>query len=236
MPPKNRKARKLLKHKAFDWWHKPSDRFSFLLVISTIALAIIAGLQWHTLEKTDETLRATHELSQRPWISISVRPAGGLDVDKNKNVSILFDVILKNSGNSPATSVHVVLAIYPTTKDKRLHENLAFVKCYQPNSDTLMGKIDETLFPGETKSEKISPIIHFDELTEGKDDAVLSPLLISCVSYRAMLTGKEYVTHNFFIIDKIVKREPLWTTLFTAKELPASAEKIHLMSVGSRAD
>ena len=33
----------------------------------TAVLAVVAGLQWYTLEKTDDTLKT----AQRPWISVN---------------------------------------------------------------------------------------------------------------------------------------------------------------------
>jgi hypothetical protein len=79
----------------------PMTLFTAILALATLSLVWVAALQWNTLEKTDETLRA----AQRPWIKYSdIQIASPLTYNENgMNITLRF--FLKNTGTSPAQNV-----------------------------------------------------------------------------------------------------------------------------------
>ena len=63
----------------------------------TVVLAVVAILQWETLEKTDKTLKA----QQRPWVSVKPVIAGPLTfTDEEARVEIAFLLERKTYGHS----------------------------------------------------------------------------------------------------------------------------------------
>ena len=62
--------------------------FTAILALATLSLVWVAALQWNTLEKTDETLRA----AQRPWIKYSdIQIASPLTYNENgMNITLRF--------------------------------------------------------------------------------------------------------------------------------------------------
>jgi hypothetical protein len=106
-------------------WQEWRQRWRDPITLFTLFLVIVGGLQWCTLEQTDETLRValkqtdeTLRLQQRAWltpIGTVYIPPGGLvpppgktvPVAPAKNESINFILNLTNSGREPATDSNV---------------------------------------------------------------------------------------------------------------------------------
>jgi hypothetical protein len=92
-------------------WTRVLGVSTTLLVLATGGLIYIGHLQWTTLEKTDHTLKdtlTTNKATQRAFINVSElkqEPAVRLDGVKYWNVT----PVIKNTGNTPALGVSVVV-------------------------------------------------------------------------------------------------------------------------------
>jgi hypothetical protein len=85
----------------------PMTLFTAILAVATIVLAFVSVLQWLTLEKTDETMRA----AERPFIGIDpneITINSPLTFGTN-GPSFNFDMWLKNTGKS--TAIHVAAIV-----------------------------------------------------------------------------------------------------------------------------
>src|SRR5438874_13232433 len=72
----------------------PDSFLQGLLVLFTLGLVAVSALQWSTLEKTDETLKA----AQRAWIEFAVPTIGDL-VWRGDQLIMQVQFGLKNSGH-----------------------------------------------------------------------------------------------------------------------------------------
>jgi hypothetical protein len=82
---------------------EPIVIFTGMLVVATLFLVGIGWLQWRTLGKTDQTLKA----AQRPWISIGVpQPVSDFQYTDTGAI-VTIEYYLTNSGNSPALNVEM---------------------------------------------------------------------------------------------------------------------------------
>jgi hypothetical protein len=82
------------------FWSKtkdPLNLFTAILAVSTILLTVIAGFQWRTLEKTDQTIKA----QERAFLYVET-----FNTATNGNTLVAAPV-WKNSGSTPATSVQI---------------------------------------------------------------------------------------------------------------------------------
>jgi hypothetical protein len=83
------------------------NMFTGVLALATLALVYVSALQWSTLEKTDETARA----SERAFVFPAQNHVQWLPAVKNKDVVTReFPVVWENSGNSP--TVNLVIETY----------------------------------------------------------------------------------------------------------------------------
>jgi len=88
----------------------PQDRFSRRLANATVWMAIFTAavvgvgfLQFRTLDKTDQTLKA----AQRPWVSVGpVQPVSDFEYT-NSGASLAVAFGLSNYGHSPALNVEM---------------------------------------------------------------------------------------------------------------------------------
>jgi hypothetical protein len=119
--------------------------FTFLLAAGTIALAVIAWLQWHTLEKTDQTLRDTlraNIASLRPIIWLTNDPS----LPYWNNQQIAWDYKFTNYGKSPANRVRVqsfmsLAGAEFVKSDNGLPETIAPVPPEKHDSGTVLSSV-----------------------------------------------------------------------------------------------
>jgi hypothetical protein len=108
-------------------WEKfrdPLNIFTGVLALATLALVYVSALQWRTLEKTDETARA----SERAFVFPAPKKAEWRPAVKNKDVVTReFPVVWENSGNSP--TVNLVIETYchnpvPLSEENPITQNI----------------------------------------------------------------------------------------------------------------
>jgi hypothetical protein len=176
------------KRKSAERWaskaKEPLTLFTALLVLSTIALVVVAVLQWLTLDKTDDTLKA----QQRPWLSVGRPHATNAFPVSAAGGAFVVEFNLKNFGNSPALNVeidgeipmmksHLGILARQEAVCKRLRE--------RPIGNEGNGL---AIFPQETIPKRVSFTIEKGAVEEGIKSLELplptfSPIIIGCARY-----------------------------------------------------
>jgi hypothetical protein len=175
--------------------------------IVTVALAIIGGLQWHTLEKTDRTLRNTLVANNRAWIWAEITVASDLTYEPNGDAKITLAYKLMNGGSAPALNVHVDPKLSP----------MLLGRTGKPPSDALRNlrqecrsaassrveiipygfQFGEAVFPQRSASARATLTVPSAEITEAlarSSDRVWIPQLRFCVTYGFAVDDKLHET------------------------------------------
>lgn len=135
------------------WWHREADPvaritgwlalWTGMLFLATIALVVVATLQWQELRDTDHHIAQQLDImraGQRAWVSVGQIELDGPLILLDGKAQVSIKVPLKNTGNLPALKVISVIHLYPN----RLTE-------FPPdcNKTAHEGGFGYTLFPGE---------------------------------------------------------------------------------------
>ncbi|MGH7409425.1 MAG: hypothetical protein ACREKF_15645 [Candidatus Methylomirabilales bacterium] len=157
-----------------------------MTALATIAMVVVALLQWQTLEKTDTTLRVV----QRPWISIekvtSLDPWPRYEDDK-VGFTLLF--FLKNVGHSPALDIRVDARVIPeepgrpvewTEPQRQVCASVRAALDRREKSDRY------TIVPNEVFPYRLERKIR-------KPTTDYSPVIVGCIVYR---TARDITSHQ----------------------------------------
>jgi hypothetical protein len=119
-------------------WKEWKNRWRDPITLFTLLLVVVGGLQYCTLEKTDDTLK----LQQRAWLA----PIGAnLTKNPEKDGGIAFAVLFTNSGREPATGVKVQIKNSAIDSYDPKFTNMADINV--PKNDTCDGLMPD---PGRT--------------------------------------------------------------------------------------
>ncbi len=190
-------------------------------------------------EKAGEQLKAIQqqtEVSERPWISVSIVPKGQLAFGTD-SASLSFDVTMKNVGKSVALNVDPIGKLFPANF-KEAFTNAEASKwqaenCGQPKPPPIPNPNPHPfvsslyLFPEEQTSAKGSATgtptnyemgtdMSKDEIMKGINPripgqvkAYISPVLVGCVEYRFSFQGEVHHTlFNFRLMRLTKERNP----------------------------
>jgi len=172
-----------------------------VLVLLTGVMALVAYLQWRTLEKTDDTTWATN----RPWLQITSKLSGPVVVTSFDgstpiiNIPVTFS--LKNFGKIPASDIRLFGGIttpqprteggmfdglgcaIPYKKEPPIFDLDGVQVCNQGDALFTIGSVlGQTAFPEQTVEFSFS---FTDQLPPDKDKYFL---IVGCALYR---TGKK---------------------------------------------
>jgi hypothetical protein len=224
---------------------EPMVLFTGVLAVGTIALALVAILQWRTLDKTDETLRA----AQRPWMKYAdVQFAGPLIYNENGlNISLRF--FLKNTGNSPAQNVFPETFISVNPRDalgageqRRLCEIVRNRPRPVPADD-----FGVTYFPGDDPiQQQITVSVSKSEIAAAvgglpSNFPFVFPVVFGCVNYRFPFgAGESHQTGFIFRVLRVDSGGPQPGALVGIDtrlgDIPVSDLRLQIGYVGSYAD
>jgi hypothetical protein len=201
---KDSKEKKKLTERWTSKAKEPLTLFTALLVLSTIALVVVAVLQWSTLEKTDDTLKA----QQRPWLSIGYPHATNAFPVSAAGGAFVVEFNLKNFGNSPALNVEIDGEI------PMLKSNLGTLA----RQDAICKRLKErptgkdgngfTIFPQETIPKRVSFTIEKGAVEEGIKSLGLpiptfSPFIIGCTRYVYSADMSQHETGFVFNVEHL---------------------------------
>ena len=181
--------------------------WTFLATASAVG---VGCLQWLTLEKTDQTLRA----AQRPWMKYDkVYVANPLTYDVN-GMSISLGYLLKNTGNSPAQNVfpHTFVSTNPADAlDPKEQRRQCEIYRNRPPAPNEMGF---TYFPGDEPIEqKVTTYISKGEIAavlncEPPTLRFIFPVILGCINYRFPFGPKDGHQTGIMLSLNRVAREP----------------------------
>lgn len=164
----------------------------------TAVLAIVAGLQWLTLEKTDQTLKA----EQRPWVSLKSMDVASDLIWRPDGTHLDIQFALKNTGHSPAVRAFT-------------HSKAFVMFGREPNPQTAQSKfcddvrkqnVGDAIFPGDFV---IQPQGLFFEradvdtaLRTAPQFKFLDLMILICVNYRLVGESANHQTTYIFTIQR----------------------------------
>jgi len=216
-------------------------RWTKVVGISTIVLSLATILSAYFLWVTDETLRRTLEVNQRPWVSADVAIAGPLTFDQNNDGEshIPLKITLKNNGLALAQNIRVFPIFYAGDIPHITRDEIEETRCRKPRNDT--GALQFTLFPGQTRSEIVAPALTPEEVTETKSAMVKNPFafgpaIVVCISYRATINNALHFTTAFFLLSEIEPSQPQLSRAINLSTGIVPAERLSIMPLGSIAD
>jgi hypothetical protein len=178
---------------------EPLTLFTLLLVVSTIALVVVAVLQWRTLDKTDDTLKA----QQRPWLSVGYPSAVNAFPVSAAGGAFVVDFKLKNFGNSPALNVEIDGEI-PMMKSNLGLLGRQDAICRRLQDRPIGGKGGGlTIFPQEIIPKRVSFSIQRAAVERGIKSmglpgSLFMPVIIGCVRYVYSADMSEHETGFVF--------------------------------------
>jgi hypothetical protein len=235
----SRAQRKSKKHPEapVKWWFQekePIAKFTGWLVAWTFLLFLATIISAAILYKTDETLRVTLEVTQRPWVALEVKVGGPFTYDTSNGARAALSVTIRNTGHSPASNVR----ISPVRYFSNITNFVWNGRCKKPaDKETLIGRLDSVLFPGQSHTETLVPPIGEGDVEDPeKIKAEFLPTIVVCVEYNAMVTDENYSTTAFFVLNKIISNNPLLLGGLNPSDVGLPAEKMYLMAIGSLAD
>jgi hypothetical protein len=186
---------------------------------------------------TDETLRKTFEMNQRPWVSVDVAIVGPL-IFEDTGSSVPLKIEIKNHGLSLAEDVRLFPVLYPNEIGQISTQEIQDARCRKPRNNADHGLLAYTLFPGQSSVTVAAPGLTEADIKSLKavEKAEIFPSVVVCVSYRASLTKAIHFTSAFFgIVQRIAENSNL-TTAIELKSAPMGPERLYLMPLGSFAD
>jgi hypothetical protein len=152
---------------------------TFLLLI---AAAAIAWMQWHTLEKTDQTLKA----QRRAWIAPEqiVVPD---NFDQGKDEDAALGLRFKNTGNEPAFDLNIAADIDVIEGKQWLDEQFLSRKTIEMLSNSKCDSLDistkgRTVFPGASGS--IRKDLDHEKAHRGATHPGFFVIVVACLVYR----------------------------------------------------
>lgn len=196
---------------------------SVVLVVITLFLAIYAGDQ---IEQTRAAVKISDDLgkaaarqftvSERPWLSADVRVLSDLTFDQYGVGSLGVEVVLHNSGKTPAINARVIQHLVGDTLDAAGTAIRQEALCGPLRTQEI--DLGNTIFPGRTEPYTDMVRMRKEEIAESirRNEAMwstppgneglarwrgkLSPGLITCIDYRAAVTGQHHQTRYFFMV------------------------------------
>jgi hypothetical protein len=151
-------------------------------VLLLIAAAVIALMQWHTLEKTDQTLRA----QRRAWIAPEqiVVPD---NFQQGKDEDAALGVRFKNTGNEPAFDLNYPIEIDVIEGSHWLDQNFLRRKTLEMLGNRSCDSFDisskgRTVFPGASGS--IRKDLDHERAHRGSTHPGYFVIVVACLVYR----------------------------------------------------
>jgi hypothetical protein len=199
----------------------------------TAVLALVAGLQWKTLDNTDRTLKETLIVTQRPWIRAEFAITSDFTFSDRGEGQISFAAILKNIGHSLANNIamraEVVLISQKTFGHVTDGQRAICDKLASRQLD--ITDIDLTLFPNDDGVQNLGlsvPKADIDVSTLPTEPRAghryFSPVLVGCVDYRFSFDSAHHQTMFAYEIARRLPNEPTHVGALYVGETNARAD------------
>jgi hypothetical protein len=175
-------------------------------VIATILAALSAYFSYLAVVEMRETNRLTNEavaVSQRPWLSAELRVTEDLRFDNETGGSLGVEIILHNSGNTPAINARVHLYLVADVIGLDLEEVIRRQEALCGRFGILLETIQlgDVIPPGNPyRIEERAYLEQADidvAVSKRHFGSHISPSLITCIEYRNSLNNKVHRTRYF---------------------------------------
>jgi hypothetical protein len=168
------------------------------IFLATAASVGVGVLQWHTLDKTDKTLKA----EQRPWVyfepKFGFRTASDLTFDADGgHMQVIVDIV--NTGHSPATYVQTTAIGMIWDKERTpLKEQRRL--CDPFGSQPIDTSSGYTIFPGQNFPDQLIGIgfARADIDAQHARMKFITPAIIGCIFYVAAVDGSRHQSGFIF--------------------------------------
>lgn len=216
-------------------------KWTRVLGLFTVLLFAATALSAYFLWTTDETLRKTFLVSQRPWLSAQVELIGPLQFSPGESRSVVpLKITLKNHGLTLAEDVRTVPVMYPDGLAD-LPQERNTTRCSAPRNNSAFGDFGFALFPSQEKIELLSPSLPPEEVGRITADVAnkkrtFHPAIVVCVTYRAAIDGSRHSTKAFFSIHGRDPERPHFLLPLNIKEAPIPMDRLNILPTGSIAD
>jgi len=173
-----------------------------MLVFMTAGLA--AANLWFLREyvKKTQILAATAskqlEITDRPWIAVTVEPMPLKRTEQSVEMS--FDLVLNNTGHSPAVSVAVTAGMFDSTQDNGSLRQRQLDFCEISRMDIERSTGGDTVFPSTSLSRRV--------INVGAPMNI--GMLLGCVAYRYGTSNTYHYTrfaHGIYRLDPTRPRQ-----------------------------
>ncbi len=190
---------------ALTRWVRETTFSDALMVLLTAVIAVVTGVYTHYAKRQwDEMRRATNasiiaanaaakqadvsasqlELAERPWISIEVKPVGGVEQEPlGAHLTVAFTY--RNIGTTPATGIVLVPELYAEgITDDAVSERKSVCQF----ATTVPADFGETLFPNTSRTEVRSIRVSREKINNALTSSLSTDrffaALVVCVAYR----------------------------------------------------
>jgi len=196
----------------------------------TAVLAFVAGLQWFTLEKTDETLNRTLQLTQRPWIDVSAEIDGPLEWN-NDGFVVPFKIVSKNTGYAPATNLFVTIRPVSIQKQPFYAAEIIRENC---DTSSALGKnsFGKVVFRDGISIQRFRSSVSNSEF----GGQIVPPFVILCAAYAFSLAHEGAKTVILYQLFRSDPAHPGAGFTIERKDGNVPVENLRLFNFGSRAD
>jgi hypothetical protein len=184
-----------------------------LLVL--VLYTTFAGCQVLETRRGMEAVADQFALAERPWLHAELRVIEDLTFDESGVGSVGVEVVLSNSGNSPAMNARVVQFLTADIMDAREIDARAARFCEPLRTQEVQA--GHPVFPGATETVSDKVYIRRDAIDEGATrnarlwidspeglaqwKGKIAPSLFTCIDYRsAMFPAKHYQTRYYSVV------------------------------------
>jgi hypothetical protein len=192
----------------------------WIQVLCSIALVLITGfLSIYARDQIEESRRAIDlaakqfSLSERPWLSAELRVIADLSFDQYGVGSLGVEVVLHNSGKTPALNARLIQYLVADAMDIAETGRRQEALCGPLRTQEI--DLGNAIFPGG--SERIEDMVRIRKSdieaaaeknlkpwmgTEGAEEwrGKIAPSLITCIDYRSSLATKHHQTRYFSMV------------------------------------
>jgi hypothetical protein len=206
-------------------------------ILTTFATIAIAYLTWNYVDYSErqwQTMQQQLVLSQRPWVSAGIDLSGPLFVENN-SPAIKLKITLKNTGQSPATSIIPVPIMVGREKQPMDVLEIQKRQCstiYRPTGPG--GGTGYTLFPGDSVIEYNTTSMAREEIESiGLD---IAPFIIICINYNFTFRGESHQTASFYSLVRVDPAYPGQAFVLDIRTSHIPVASLQLIPLGSYAD
>jgi len=170
---------------AFRRWIRSlhTSEVSVTGLLVTVLIAAIYFLQLLSMQDTVKEMEKQTRLSVRPWIGLDEGPNAiettPLQIDKDGNASLVYKIVTKNYGNTPATNVWAMANLVVADDLNTVYEQQGYA-C----GDAVIGKPDIGLVLFQGRDRQFTSYPSTTMISVKHKNGQIGIWLAGCIGYR----------------------------------------------------